>query len=470
MKVFITKGGLLIKGTRPPKSLSFVKKTIIGRKLISSLTIDAYQKVDIGGTRYINLPVNSINKNLNYIDKVKYEPLNVSTSIELKPEQVPIFEELMRMFDRPTERSGCVLKLEAGNGKTFISVKAIEAQGVKTLIVVPNSGVCNNWLKVLRLTDANVGVYSSKEKRDGDIVVMVVNSLMMDTVKFDNEEINMVQYLSKFGFVIYDEVHNYTTEKRVKIFWRTCFRYRLGLSATPEYSGEFEPLLYLFIGDKLDGNKYIEDVPRGEEFTAKVYSIIYKGPREYTEEIRNEHNNFISAPQMVKQMEEDPYRHGMVMSTIRKLHTQGRNIIVFAEHLFYCRKICQSLIQLGIGQEYEEDLDNDDVAISVLVGGANDYQLDGATRSDIVIVSYAYGKEGLSYDHLDTLIMATPRRNKMEQIIGRIFRNGGDKSIERIIVDITDTCSKNFITQRYDREKLYKERGYVITRQTYEVD
>ena len=61
------------------------------------------------------------------------------------------------------------------------------------------------------------------------------------------------------------------------------------------------------------------------------------------------------------------------------------------------------------------------------------------------------------------MVLATPRRNKATQIIGRIFRlNDENRDEERIIVDIVDNKSvlKN---QLYTRMKSYKSREAIIT-------
>jgi len=59
------------------------------------------------------------------------------------------------------------------------------------------------------------------------------------------------------------------------------------------------------------------------------------------------------------------------------------------------------------------------------------------------------------------IIEATPRRNGLRQILGRILRRGSDESIVRQVVDIVDTRT-GLRSQAADRRKIYLEKGYPI--------
>ena len=59
------------------------------------------------------------------------------------------------------------------------------------------------------------------------------------------------------------------------------------------------------------------------------------------------------------------------------------------------------------------------------------------------------------------IVFCTPRRNLMEQKLGRILRIGGDLSIERRAVDIID--DKLSLADQYkERKKIYKAEGFTI--------
>jgi superfamily II DNA or RNA helicase len=67
--------------------------------------------------------------------------------------------------------------------------------------------------------------------------------------------------------------------------------------------------------------------------------------------------------------------------------------------------------------------------------------------------------EALDIKGLNTLIMATPRR-EIEQTIGRITRDPNSK-IRPVVVDILDNLD-SFIRQGYYRRNFYRKNGYQI--------
>jgi superfamily II DNA or RNA helicase len=67
--------------------------------------------------------------------------------------------------------------------------------------------------------------------------------------------------------------------------------------------------------------------------------------------------------------------------------------------------------------------------------------------------------EGLDIKGLNTLIMATPRR-EIEQAVGRITRDP-NATIRPLIIDINDNLD-SFIKQGYFRRNFYKKNSFQI--------
>jgi hypothetical protein len=99
----------------------------------------------------------------------------------------------------------------------------------------------------------------------------------------------------------------------------------------------------------------------------------------------------------------------------------------------------------------------------VLYGNSSDDDIVTAkTNSNIIFTTYAYSSTGVSINRMTALILATSRRSKSIQIIGRIFRLDDDLNhLHRHIIDIIDNKSvlKN---QVYERMKAYKDRECII--------
>jgi superfamily II DNA or RNA helicase len=73
--------------------------------------------------------------------------------------------------------------------------------------------------------------------------------------------------------------------------------------------------------------------------------------------------------------------------------------------------------------------------------------------------------EGLDIPALNTLILATPRR-EVEQAVGRITRRA-DHPVQPLIIDIVDMLP-SFVNQGIYRRKFYKKLQYNI--EVYEVE
>jgi hypothetical protein len=69
---------------------------------------------------------------------------------------------------------------------------------------------------------------------------------------------------------------------------------------------------------------------------------------------------------------------------------------------------------------------------------------------------------GKSIPKMDAIILATPRRRKSRQYIGRIFRLGSNYDITRKIVDIVDWATP-LKSQWYQRKLYYDEKKFPIT-------
>jgi hypothetical protein len=98
----------------------------------------------------------------------------------------------------------------------------------------------------------------------------------------------------------------------------------------------------------------------------------------------------------------------------------------------------------------------------IVMGGVSKDKLkeayDAECDASVVITTYDYLKVGVSIPRMDTMILTSPRRSGLTQIIGRISRRGGDVSKVRIVDDIYDVKTI-FRGQLVDRLAAYKLRN-----------
>jgi type I site-specific restriction endonuclease len=392
-----------------------------------------------------------IKNKFDIIDK-RIAPIEVDYKcrINVSDNQAVVYNHLLNnIFTEQNANNGigsCVLVMATGMGKTYTSGKLISGLKVPTLIIVPKISILNEWMKMFKWFDGEpIGRYFTDAKEDGNIVVMTIESALNDEYKFGDTIIKWDQYFTKFGLVIYDEVHNYPTNKYKDIFWRTNFKYRLGLTATPDERTDKMDIYYKWHLNTVVHSNQIEGWISNEEpkWTGTVIAINYYGPIEYTHKLTND-NGWLSVSKMVKQFSRDIYRNKLITNTIDDMLTRHRNVYIFSEHRDYI---------IDISAKYDSS--------SIMMGGITDDEFEEAKNKSVIFITYGYGKEGISIPKMNAIVFAHPRKSKMNQIIGRILRMGGDENISREIVDIIDykTSLKSQFSQRKEE---YTKKGFNI--------
>ncbi len=396
----------------------------------------------IDGSIKNKLKLQNVNENINYIGKSNKN-------------QLLVIDHLMNnIYNRD---NGTILKMMAGSGKTYLAMDLIGRMKQKTLIIVPNTYLLEQWYELIQMFFPNVviGRYYSKYKEDGDIVIAIVNSIVITkTLDFNH-----------FGLCVLDECHMYCTKTFKTIYNKINFYYMLGLSATPDIRVDgYDKVSETNIGDVLDVETLDGYDKLDNTFLSTVYSLFYNGPDEYTETIVNDKTGMVDTISIISNLIVDPHRNNLVIEQINKLLKLESNIFVFSDR----RGHLEELFNLFL-----ESCENTDIKINVsipeltksqiLYGGSKKESIEMAkNESSVIFTTYKYSSTGVSINRLTGLILATPRRSNMIQIINRIFRQSDEyRSIHRYIIDIVDnkTVLKN---QYYTRKQAYKERESII--------
>ncbi|MEM3062251.1 MAG: DEAD/DEAH box helicase family protein [Nitrososphaerota archaeon] len=364
-------------------------------------------------------------------DSIKTEPNN----LKLTKDQELVYNYLLsNVYQEEYADKGnasCTLIMDTGMGKTFIAGALIAKFAVKTLIIIPNTNIIEGWMKML----SNFP-FITKVNEDADVVIMIINSAI-------NEEINGIhysQYFKKFGFVIFDEIHNYPTKERSNIFWRTNFRYALGLTATFKRFDHMENFIHFHLGKTIKASEIPGYQPDIIKWKGMVREIHYYGPPEYTKYISGYMG--VNVFKTINMIENDPYRISLIVKLTEELPSDG--ILIFGENRNFLQKLSNLISESAL-----------------LLGGANDTEQLAARMARVVLTTYSYGMEGVSISHLDSIILATPRKSKIKQILGRILRRDGDISKIRNIIDIVD-MKVRLSHQNKKRRIEYKEKEFDI--------
>ena len=384
--------------------------------------------------------IGDIKNELHNGDDVDYKD---STMI-LTPNQDIVCNHLMKNIynddNKSSGMSSCILQMDPGYGKTYLSLGIIENIRKKTMIIVPNTYLLNQWYEILTNAFPNnmIGLYYGKKKIDGDIIISIINSALKYT---DYDDI---------GLIIYDEVHMYCSKKYSQIFTTAQSINCLGLTATPhERIDKFDNVYVWHLGDIIYASKIDGWDANHIEFKTNVTRVIYNGPESHTKLLES-NMGVVSVPLMINQLQEDPYRNNMIVKYAIDMYNKGLCVFVFSDRREHLHNIATKLINLNIDIKAPE-LEG----IKELMGGSNDVDIKEAKDNGrVILTTYQYSGTGISINKMNSLILSTPRRSNMKQILGRIYRLNSDYDITREIIDIMDNriCLKN---QYYTRKKTY---------------
>ena len=398
--------------------------------------------------------INHMPKGRDIDDKLIY-----GDNVQLKPHQEGICnyicDEVYSNDSIPGFVPGFSLQLGTGLGKTFVAAGLIKRLGVNTLYIVFRKHLAEQAKDDLQkvFPSAEIIIVQTKlekktpARKTGDIEICVIDTAIRMPPA----------YFRKFGFTIFDEVQEYCTDKRSKIFWMAQTQYVFAMTATPgERSDPFDEIYYKAVGevvyfDKLRAEKNLE--APAQVFNGKVKMIEYFGPDDYTELILNEKTNRPDPTKIRANLEKDPQRNELIVSEAIKLYDKNMNIFIFCEtraHLDVLKEMILAKMNWGV----------DD--FSILRGGAKRGEIAYALKSKIILTTYGYSSTGVSIIKMNAIILGTPRKAKMKQIVGRITRLGSTNE-ERIVVDICDMRTP-FKYQAKKRIIAYDHKGFPVER------
>lgn len=388
--------------------------------------------------------VKTIDNRIGDTSQIELEYLGAPTE-----NQQVVADFVMESFDKLVHESGVTIKMIAGSGKTFLAMHLISLIKRRTIVVVPNTYLLQQWRSLLIefFPNAKIGVYYGKEKKDGDVLIAIVNSLCKPFVNGVDPE---------FGLAIFDESHSYCTDKFKCIYKRIQSKRMLGLSATPnEREDKTDIISHLNVGRLVDAESLQGYKPDESSFDSEVKIIRYSGPQR---DIISQATGLACVPLMIAELIEDNDRNCLIINEIIRLLGlyEDMNVFVFSERRSHCELLEQMFADAITGESAVTEK-------ITMYGGCKPESIEFAKiTARVIFTTYAYSSTGVSIEKLTGLVLATPRRSKSRQIIGRIFRNKKEYADKkRHIVDIVDVnnCLGN---QLYGRMPAYKERNSAI--------
>jgi len=403
-------------------------------------------------------------------------------------------------------RGVAYLQMDTGLGKSRVGCAVVARRGEPALIVVPTEAIGHQWIDEFAeiYPELRVDFYHNPPKgsrkvppgpRTHDVVVIIVNTFRDKGPDF----------MEGYGTVVLDEAHEYHSAHNCRALWLSQTRAVLGLSATPEERPDgLDRYVHLHLGPVISPRNIPGFDVRAVNFRGEVRVVEYAGHPDHCETATTPAGT-MSAILTIGNVIKDRARMRLVAAEVERLyrlhetadpaellrlglgprpeadatpaHPAGEvrrhGVFVFAEHRDYLPALRAALLErLTPAEVYAPEIEGAAPPprrpadrVSILRGGASRSAVSVARRAGahIVLTTYGFSRRGISLPDMTSIVEATPRRNGMRQILGRILRRGSDESIVRQVVTIVDTRT-GLRGQLADRRKVYIEKGYPISK------
>lgn len=369
---------------------------------------------------------------------------NLNFKGTLRDVQLQPAQEIINACEDPN-RSGGILNLQCGGGKTVLGIYAACALKRKTLIIAHKDFLLTQWRERINefAPDAVIGMIKANicDYENADIVLASIQCMSM---KNYSSEI-----LNQFGTMIVDEVHRSGTEVFSKALMCCTPRYSIGLSATVERKDGMENAFKWFVGDVVYSHK--------EQFdNVEVQRIKFKNlDQSYCQEylINNTSPNMAK---MINNIVECSSRNKLIVDIIvNQLQINpNRNVLLLSD-------------RRGHLQEMKKLLSLQNIDSGFYMGGMKPNELEESSKKNVILATFSFASEGFDLPKLNTLILASPK-SSIEQSVGRILRSK-DESMHPLVFDICDQFSL-FHALSKKRYTFYKQSKYKIINIKHDVN
>jgi len=195
-----------------------------------------------------------------------------------REEQVPLIEKITKEF-QSTQRVNGIISAAPGFGKTFISIKLSALLNLKTLIIIPNEILSDQWIQAIinftGLSKEDIGLIEGSEIKDirngldKKITLIKVQSLYSQLKRIQPN--NLKELYKNIGLVFYDECH---TSGAAEGYAKTSSIFTtnniIGLSATPYRIGLNDYLMQVSIGGILYRSEHKNLIPDCELYKLNI--------------------------------------------------------------------------------------------------------------------------------------------------------------------------------------------------------
>jgi superfamily II DNA or RNA helicase len=366
--------------------------------------------------------------------EIKGEEVDLEFKGGLRDTQKNIMDIVIPKLEKS---DGGLISLGCGGGKTVLSLYIASHFKVKTLVIVHKSFLLNQWKeRIEQFTNARVGIIQ-RDKIDTDgkqIVIGMIQSIAKE--KYDAD------IFRDFGLVIFDEAHHAPSKYFSRALPLIASKKTLALSATPKRSDKLEKVLHWYFGPVIFKNEQEEN----NTVLAKIYKYTIEHEKFVEKKMR--FTGEVNRPGTINNLVLIGRRNRFIVDLVEDLlNEENRKIIVLSERKEHLELLKKRLDERNIA------------TTGFYTGGMKQIKLDESAKCKVIFGTYQMASEALDIKGLNTLVMASPRR-EIEQTIGRITRDPESK-VRPVVIDILDNLD-SFVKQGYSRRNFYRNNGYQI--------
>lgn len=372
-----------------------------------------------------------------FIDHRYFKPLlKIGRDINLLPWQKPAVESILQTHQG-------IYKAPAGSGKTVTVLAAIQLLGCRALVIVNTKDILWQWQERVRSflgRDYPVGQIGDNEFNPSKYLTIAT----AQTLHSRYDELQKAGFFDEFSFVCLDECHHATAETYNRLLNRFASRYRIGVSATPDKTGDFL-LATAVLGPIFHETKVAEVSslikPTVIRVTTDFYFPFRGDPRK-------------AYAQLVKALVNNRKRNELIVQKI--LQNEGHHQLVISKRLEHLNMLKLMLVDAGFKDPIETIIGEDD--------SESRQNAKALIEAKPCVVFSTLADEALDVPRLDRLHLVFPQRNTglITQQVGRVERQHPQK-FDAIIYDYADLKVGPLANQFNERNwEVYKKRKYDV--------
>lgn len=366
--------------------------------------------------------------------------LRVGTPVNLRRWQVGQVEAILNWEQG-------MLKAPAGSGKTVAILAAIQKLGCKSIVIVNTKDIVRQWKE--RAATFLGEHYPVGQIGDGVFEVSPYLTIATaQTLNSRYEQLAADGFFDSFSFMCLDECHHATAETYNRVVNRFSARFRVGVSATPDKTGDFAMAVNV-LGP-------VVHVVKPNDVDSLQKPTVVRVPTQFKFRFRGHRNRYQRSnyPEMVETLIKDPDRNKLIIEMVRQ--NRGHHQLLVTKRLEHIQILADLLLDAGWDERLLRLTGKDPTEV-------RDEAVDVIGSEPGVLMS-TLADEALDIPRLDRIHLVFPQRNPglIVQQVGRVERKHPDKT-DAYIFDYVDGQIGPLEAQWKTRKlEVYMPRGYKI--------